>query len=103
MGSYCPDILSAPFPTLFRRGDSPSGGEGGRLYVKGAPDVLLRKCTRMMQADGALVPMPDAESLQLGDSSLRVIALAFKDGGSVRLRAALTQPLHPYASRAQMD
>mmetsp|Transcript_5817 Transcript_5817/g.15174 ORF Transcript_5817/g.15174 Transcript_5817/m.15174 type:complete len:1075 (-) Transcript_5817:70-3294(-) len=65
-----------------RRGDSPSGGEGGRLYVKGAPDVLLRKCTRMMQADGALVPMPDAESLQLGDSSLRVIALAFKDGGS---------------------
>lgn len=60
-------------------------GSGYRVVSKGAPDVLLSKCTHYMQGSTA-VPISDsvrtritAENERLAAGALRVLAVSFKD------------------------
>lgn len=57
-----------------------------RLAVKGAPEVLIPRCTRALQADGELVPMDDSRRRMgqdrvhlLASEGLRVLAVARRD------------------------
>jgi len=61
-----------------------------RLYVKGAAEVLLTRCTKVMTAAGA-VPLSDAFRAELLEQiqdmavrPLRCIALAIKEGGDLQ-------------------
>ncbi|QSF47728.1 calcium-translocating P-type ATPase, SERCA-type [Paenibacillus tianjinensis] len=64
------------------------GGEF-RAYTKGAPDVLLSKCSHIYEA-GHVVPLTDehsrqitARNKQLADEALRVLAFAYRDYGEL--------------------
>ncbi|ALA60292.1 cation-translocating P-type ATPase [Nitrospira moscoviensis] len=59
--------------------------EGGTAYSKGAPDVLLRRCTSRMTLDGRTEPLDDAHrrriaeaNASLAQQSLRVLAVAHR-------------------------
>ena len=58
-----------------------------KAFSKGAPEVIIARCSHLMMADGKVVPMSpplrDAALAAVHDmaqGSLRVIALAHKDG-----------------------
>lgn len=60
-----------------------------RAYTKGAPDVLLSKCSHIYEA-GQVVPLTDehsrqitARNKQLADEALRVLAFAYRDYGEL--------------------
>lgn len=61
--------------------------EGGklRLYLKGAPDIVLEKCTRARVGGGEVLFSSDlkramtGENDKMADGALRVLALAYKD------------------------
>ncbi len=64
------------------------GGEF-RAYTKGAPDVLLSKCSHIYEA-GQVVPLTEehsrqitARNKQLADEALRVLAFAYRDYGEL--------------------
>ena len=66
--------------TVCTRGDATS------LYVKGAPDSVIARCTRVRREDGSIVPLDDALRSALIDKvhamasrPLRCLALATKD------------------------
>jgi Ca2+ transporting ATPase len=57
---------------------------GRNLYTKGAPELLLNRCSSVMLSTGAVVPMDNAMRKKLDDellsyakSALRVLALAY--------------------------
>ncbi|MGI6168389.1 MAG: cation-translocating P-type ATPase [Christensenellales bacterium] len=61
-------------------------GDGLRVFVKGAPDVLLRRCTDEAPSSGQVVPMTDQRrslheqsNESMAQNALRVLAFAFKD------------------------
>jgi Ca2+-transporting ATPase len=73
-------------------GESITGREsktGKRLYVKGAPDILIKYCTHIL--DGGRVRTICGEDLKIigenceymAKSALRVLAFAYRDGDSV--------------------
>jgi Ca2+-transporting ATPase len=58
-------------------------GEGLAAYVKGAPDVLLPRCTRYVTAEGRVIPLTEAVCQQVlaanrtfAQEALRVLAVA---------------------------
>ena len=61
-------------------------GEGMRIFVKGAPDVLLNRCVQEHRSGGSVVPL-DAERCleiekvneEMAKQALRVLAFAYKD------------------------
>jgi Ca2+-transporting ATPase len=86
-----PMLGEAPFDserkmmTMVRRAD-------GRAvaYVKGAPDVLLRRCTRVLARDGAVAPLTEpirqeiaAANRAFAHEALRVLGLARRPLASV--------------------
>jgi len=66
-------------------------GDGrSKLFVKGAPSLLLRRCTHLKLRDGKIVPISSEARVQIEDTigsigaaSLRCIALATKDEQSL--------------------
>lgn len=57
-----------------------------KLFVKGAPSMLLRRCSHAKLRDGKVVPLTpqlrsqiEDEISSIGDRALRCISLAFKD------------------------
>lgn len=60
-----------------------------RAYTKGAPDVLLSKCSHIYEA-GQVIPLTEehsrqitAHNKQLADEALRVLAFAYRDYGEL--------------------
>ncbi len=62
-----------------------AGARVVRLFVKGAPDVLLARSTTVIDHDGAIAPLADhaatvlAHNDRLGGQGLRVLAVASRD------------------------
>ncbi|NLG36592.1 MAG: cation-translocating P-type ATPase [Clostridiales bacterium] len=58
---------------------------GFRVYVKGAPDVLLHRCTRVLGPQGespmdeAAMERAQAANTEMAQQALRVLAFAYKD------------------------
>lgn len=59
--------------------------DGSMAYVKGAPDVLLPRCTHRLTLDGLIEPMSDQQQQIIGDTNaslaqqtLRVLAVAHR-------------------------
>ena len=59
--------------------------DGNMAYVKGAPDVLLPRCTHRLTLDGLIEPMSDQQQQIIGDTNaslaqqtLRVLAVAHR-------------------------
>ena len=59
--------------------------EGSMAYVKGAPDVLLSRCTHRLTLDGLIEPMSDQQQQIIGETNaslaqqtLRVLAVAHR-------------------------
>jgi len=64
----------------------PNSGKTNQLLVKGAPEGLLSRCTKIMQADGTVVALDKAgadavlaQQQHMSGRALRVLALAYKD------------------------
>jgi Ca2+-transporting ATPase len=96
--------------------------EGSLAYVKGAPDVLLARCTHRMTSDGLVEPLSDQQrkaivgtNASLARKTLRVLGVAqrFVDGHGANLSAdavecnlvflglfAMKDPLRPEAKEA---
>jgi Ca2+-transporting ATPase len=96
--------------------------EGSVAYVKGAPDVLLSRCTHRLTLDGVVEPLDDRQrkaildtNASLAHESLRVLAAAHRrlDDARASLRPdaverdlvflglfAMKDPLRPEAVRA---
>jgi Ca2+-transporting ATPase len=60
--------------------------QGPRAFVKGAPDLLLARCTHWLSGNGELSPLRDGERQEieranaaLAARALRVIAVAYRD------------------------
>ncbi len=84
-----PRVDEVPFSSERKLMSTVHEGPGGRVaYVKGAAEVVLGKCTRVMRADGSISEMSDEERKSLGEENtrmaaeaLRVLALATRDLG----------------------
>mmetsp|Transcript_17301 Transcript_17301/g.36124 ORF Transcript_17301/g.36124 Transcript_17301/m.36124 type:complete len:1046 (+) Transcript_17301:289-3426(+) len=64
----------------------PSSGGANQLLVKGAPEGLLARCTKLMLGNGTVVPLDStakdaivAQQTRMAGRALRVLALACKD------------------------
>jgi Ca2+-transporting ATPase len=118
-----PMLGEAPFDserkmmTMVRRADG-----GAVAYVKGAPDVLLRRCTHVLTRDGAITPLTEpvrqaiaAANRSFAHEALRVLGLARRPLASVPATyradelerdlvflglAAMKDPLRPEAIEA---
>ncbi|HOR86661.1 MAG TPA: cation-translocating P-type ATPase [Bacillota bacterium] len=88
MNEYFPRIEEIPFDserkmmTTFHQGFT---GNKITAFTKGAPDIVLRKCTKM-QMNGSVVEMTDALKLQIADinsefagKALRVLAFTYRE------------------------
>ncbi len=82
-----PRLRVVPFDNVRKRMTIVRGTkEGARAYVKGAPDVLLGRCTRWLTAEGGVAPLTDevradiaAANVALAGRALRVICVAERD------------------------
>ncbi|MDP3090942.1 MAG: cation-translocating P-type ATPase [Nitrospira sp.] len=96
--------------------------EGSKAYVKGAPDVLLARCTHRMTSDGRIEPLSDQQrkaivvtNASLAGEALRVLGVAERpvDSHGTNLSAdaverdlvflglcAMKDPLRPEAKEA---
>ncbi len=80
-----PRVAEAPFDSERKMMSTLHSFEGGIVqYTKGAPDILLQKCSRIQTEKGAL-PLTDAIRQQIisanrdmADKALRVLAAAYK-------------------------
>jgi len=61
-----------------------------RLYVKGAPEMLLNRCSKVKLPNGLVVPMTNAfreqilkKNREMATRPLRCLALALKEGGDL--------------------
>ncbi|KAL9184991.1 hypothetical protein ACHAXT_002768 [Thalassiosira profunda] len=75
---------------LVKERDGTDGGTGNKLLVKGAPGMLLERCTHLKLRDGKKVPISVEARGQItstiesiGSRALRCIGLAVKDGASL--------------------
>ncbi|HBT47291.1 MAG TPA: calcium-translocating P-type ATPase, SERCA-type [Peptococcaceae bacterium] len=81
-----PRIMEIPFDAERKRMSVVYGCRGGRrVYVKGAPDVLLNRCTSLL-LEGGVVPLNhawrrkiQAQNEGMAREALRVLALAYRD------------------------
>jgi Ca2+-transporting ATPase len=84
-----PRVDEVPFSSERKLMSTVHKGPGGRVaYVKGAAEVVLAKCTRVMRADGSVSEMREEERKSLAEENtgmaaeaLRVLALAMRDLG----------------------
>lgn len=60
--------------------------EGPVAYVKGAPDVLLRRCTHRMTGDGAVEPLTEAGRAAAGEANHEYAQQALRVLGVARRR-----------------
>ena len=77
--------------------------EGSMAYVKGAPDILLARCTHHMTLNGVIEPLRDQQrqfifdrNASLAQQALRVLAVAQRridDRGSTRAADSVEQEL----------
>lgn len=96
--------------------------EGSKAYVKGAPDIVLKRCTHRTTLDGVIEPLNDQQrqalldiNISLARETLRVLAVAERaiTGAPGELRAdsierdlvflglcAMKDPLRPEAKEA---
>ncbi|MGE5617759.1 MAG: calcium-translocating P-type ATPase, SERCA-type [Sphingomonadaceae bacterium] len=88
MEKAAPRVAEVPFDsdrkcmTTFHKD---GGATGFTAFVKGAPDVMLSQCTKML-LDGQVVPLDEAKRQQVLDANhsmaaqaLRVLAIAYRD------------------------
>ncbi|HSK68534.1 MAG TPA: cation-translocating P-type ATPase [Candidatus Limnocylindria bacterium] len=82
-----PRLQEIPFDSERKLMTTFHGGEDGGLvsFTKGAPDLLVERCTHIMRRDGAVAPIGQAdidaileENHRLASQALRVLAMAFK-------------------------
>lgn len=71
-----------------------------KLFVKGAPDFLLKRCSKVKLPDGSIVPLSASlrqlileKASSLGERPLRTMALA------VKLPSSLPRPLRSWDGR----
>lgn len=89
-------------------------GEGDIAYTKGAPDVVLKRCTKIY-LNGLIQPLTDAKRKrieevlrEMSSQALRVLALAMKQGANLTNEkdmifvglAAMKDPVRPEAAEA---
>ena len=78
-------VGEAPFDSMRKMMSTVHAKDGAYIqYTKGAPDEVLKKCTRILK-DGAVRPMTDAyrteiaeQNREMADSALRVLSAAYK-------------------------
>ncbi|CAE8740988.1 unnamed protein product, partial [Polarella glacialis] len=80
----------------------PSNDQGNVLYVKGAPESILERCTTIMLPDGTLEPITDASRkaiqarmIEMAKDALRTLALAAKFDLSAMNLNSYDGPAHP--------
>jgi Ca2+-transporting ATPase len=87
MNAKQPRLQEIPFDSQRKMMTTFHKNEQGELmaYTKGAPDILVSLCNRIMRRDGSIEPIsPDdvekilAENKSLASHALRVLAFAFK-------------------------
>ena len=83
-----PRILELPFDSDRKMMSTVHQAPNDKIvqYTKGAPDELLKACTRMLTADGQIVFLDDklrqqimAENKRMADRELRVLGSAMKE------------------------
>ncbi|WP_448073978.1 cation-translocating P-type ATPase [Georgenia yuyongxinii] len=81
----------AALTQTWARGPVPEDDAGARVFVKGGPDVVLGRCTRLDTPDGA-IPLDDSQrerlaelNADIGSHGLRVMAVAQRDLGAGEL------------------
>ncbi len=81
----CPRIGEAPFDSMRKMMSTVHSTDGGIMqYTKGAPDEVLKKCTKAL-IDGKVVPLTDeikddilAANKAMADRALRVLMAAYR-------------------------
>lgn len=99
-----PRLQEIPFDSDRKLMTTFHGGQDGLLYsfTKGAPDLLIQRCTRIMRRSGIIESISQSdvnaileENHELASHALRVLAMAFKP---------ITQvPVQPSPERDEMD
>lgn len=87
MKESSPRIGEAPFDSMRKMMSTVhSSGEGFVQYTKGAPDVVLSRCTKFLGENGAIIDMTDeirakisAQNKAMADKALRVLAAAYRE------------------------
>lgn len=87
MKESSPRIGEAPFDSMRKMMSTVhSSGDGFVQYTKGAPDVVLSRCTKCLGENGAVIDMTDeirakisAQNKAMADKALRVLAAAYRE------------------------
>ena len=87
MKESSPRIGEAPFDSMRKMMSTVhSSGERFVQYTKGAPDVVLSRCTKCLGENGAAIDMTDeirakisAQNKAMADKALRVLAAAYRE------------------------
>lgn len=87
MKESSPRIGEAPFDSMRKMMSTVhSSGEKFVQYTKGAPDVVLSRCTKCLSENGAVIDMTDeirakisAQNKAMADKALRVLAAAYRE------------------------
>lgn len=87
MKESSPRIGEAPFDSMRKMMSTVhSSGDGFVQYTKGAPDVVLSRCTKCLSENGAVIDMTDeirakisAQNKAMADKALRVLAAAYRE------------------------
>lgn len=87
MKESSPRIGEAPFDSMRKMMSTVhSSGEKFVQYTKGAPDVVLSRCTKCLSENGAVIDMTDeirakisTQNKAMADKALRVLAAAYRE------------------------
>lgn len=87
MKESSPRIGEAPFDSMRKMMSTVhSAGDGFVQYTKGAPDVVLSRCTKCLGENGAVIDMTDeirekisTQNKAMADKALRVLAAAYRE------------------------
>ena len=83
---------------------------GRRVLVKGASEIVLAACTQMVDAEGSVVPLGEAEKRAIVESEinhmagkgLRTLALAYRDSADVEGVAVAAEAKPPTVDGADL-
>lgn len=87
MKESSPRIGEAPFDSMRKMMSTVhSAGDGFVQYTKGAPDVVLSRCTKCLGENGTVIDMTDeirekiaSQNKAMADKALRVLAAAYRE------------------------
>lgn len=87
MKESSPRIGEAPFDSMRKMMSTVhSAGDGFVQYTKGAPDVVLSRCTKCLGENGEVIDMTDeirekiaSQNKAMADKALRVLAAAYRE------------------------